>query len=336
MNGNDSQSRLADRIGSPLPTSRTLRPVAAIAVVLLLLAGLAAWGGGGASGSSGPEGAPRIVVTTAVLGAVVRDVVGDRARVEVLMPNGVDPHDFQPSARDAERLAGADLVVENGLDLEEGLHEALDRAGEAGVPRFAVTDHVPLREVGGPEHADGDGYGDEHGHGAEDPHVWLDPVRMARVATALAPVVARATGVDVADRAAAERTRLLALDRDLRAEAATVPPTRRRLVTGHESMGYFAERYGFTLAGAIVPSLSSQAEPSAGRLADLVALVRAEGVPAVFSEIGTPPSVARALADDAGVRVVEVASHTLPSDGEYTTFMRDVMAAVAGGLRGEG
>jgi zinc/manganese transport system substrate-binding protein len=275
------------------------------------------------------------VVTTTVLGALVRDVVGERARVEVLMPNGVDPHDFQASARDAERLAGADLIVENGLDLEEGLHEALDRAEEAGVPRFTVTDHVPLRELG---EAAGDEHGDKHGdeHGSEDPHVWLDPVRMAAMVAALAPAVERATGVDVSEGARMERARLLALDADLRDRARTLPPERRTLVTGHESMGYFADRYGFTLIGAIIPSLSSQAEPSARQIGELVDLVREEGVPAIFSEIGTPPSVAEAIADDAGVRVVELGSHTLPDDGSYVTFMRELMDGVVGGLRESG
>ena len=99
-------------------------------------------------------------------------------------------------------------------------------------------------------------------------------------------------------------------------------------------MGYFSERYGFRLVGAIIPSLSSQAEPSAADLATLAKQITETEVPAIFTEIGTPAAVATAIADQTGVKVVEVSSHTLPADGSYFTFMREVTAAVVTGLGG--
>jgi zinc/manganese transport system substrate-binding protein len=331
---------------------RSTRPLARIALALLARAAaavLAACGGddtGGATGPSAtgpPADAPTVVVTTPVLGALVADLVGDTARVEVVMPAGVDPHDFQPSARDATRMAEADLIVRNGLDLEEGLTEAIDRARDAGVPVFTATDHVRLRAFGEGEvaeeaHAGEEHAGEEHAHdehGAEDPHIWLDPVRMSQVMGALAPVASRELGVDVAARATDLRARLAGLHRELAAEAATVPAARRRLVTGHESMGYFAQRYGFTLVGAVIPSLSSQAEPSAADLAALRDVIRREGVDVVFTEIGTPARVARAVAEETGARLVEVPSHTLPDDGSYFTLMRDVTGTVTAALGGD-
>ena len=231
------------------------------------------------TGPSG-EGAPVVVVTTAVLGALVRDLVGDAARVQVLMPDGTDPHDWQPSAQDIESLRSADLVVENGLHLEEALADALDAAREDGIPVFTAADHVEVRE-----HVDGDPAGTGHGeeeHGAGDPHLWTDPVAMRAVVSALGRDLARDLGLDLAARQASLERRLEELDRELERALRSIPADRRKLVTGHESMGYYADRYGLALVGAVLPGLSSQAQASAADLARLGDLIEREGVTVVF------------------------------------------------------
>ena len=270
---------------------------------------------------------PHVVVTTPVLGSLVRDLVGDAARVTVVMPNGADPHEFQPSARDVAELTGADLVVANGLGLEEGLGQALRQAEDAGTPVVDATDLVTLRRF------DPSARDEIAEHGPEDPHIWTDPLTMRQFVAGLAPLL-RAQGIDTGGRAAALEARLTRLDREIRATLAGVPPARRTLVTGHESMGYLAARYGFRLVGALIPSLSSQAEASAANLADLRAQVRREGVPAIFNETGTPGGLARAIADETGARVVEIGTHNLPADGSYVTMMRGIARAVASGLAG--
>ncbi len=278
-------------------------------------------------GSSSQSPAPglRILVTTPILGTLVTELVGDAAQVDVLMPNGVDPHDFQPSAKDAQRLQEADLIVVNGTNLEESLKDPLAQAQASGRPIFVATDHVDIREFAAGELAD---------EGPLDPHIWLDPARMSQVTAALALELRSQLGIDLTDRASALGRRLRDLNVAIAAEVETIPGAQRELVTGHESMGYFSERYGFRLVGAIIPSLSSQAEPSAGQLADLATLVDAEKVPAIFTEIGTPTAVANAIADQTGVKVVAVGSHTLPADGSYFTFMREVTRAIVSGLGG--
>jgi zinc/manganese transport system substrate-binding protein len=298
--------------------------VAAVALALALVPALA-----GCDDAGPGAGEPTVAVTTPLLGAIVREVVGDAAEVDVLMPNGADPHDFAPSARDVEELTHADLVVENGLGLEQGLEEALDEARRAGVPIFTATDHVRLRHPGEGEELEEDG---EHGHGLEDPHIWMDPLTMRDVVTALAPAAGKAVGADLAPAAAREERRLVALTREIRHDLAVIPAGRRRLVTGHDSMGYFADRFGFSLVGSIIPSFSSQAEVSAGELAGLKRRVEGLGVPAVFTELGTPRNVAEALGGELGIRVIEVPSHTLPDDGSYASFMRTVANAVLEGL----
>jgi zinc/manganese transport system substrate-binding protein len=307
----------------------------------LLTAVLVATISGAAAGQSAPPAEPaealHIVVTHPVLGAVVSDLVGDRAAVTVLMGDGADPHDWSPSARDLEMVYGADLVVANGLDLEEGLHDALEQAAADGVPVFRATDHITLRQVGQAEaaHEDEAEAGQQaeadHEHGPADPHFWVDPISMVAVVDALAPLIGE-LGVDVADRQADLDARLTTLDADVRARLAVIPPEARTLVTGHESMGYFADRYGFRMVGAVIPGLSSQGEASARGLADLAEVIRDQGVHAVFTEVGTPRSVAEAIAAEAGASLVELPSHTLPEDGSYVTFITGIADTIADAL----
>jgi zinc/manganese transport system substrate-binding protein len=301
--------------------------LAARALAVLLAVSLA----GCASGPSpsAVAGKKTIVVTYSVLGALVRDIVGDEANVVVLMPNGADPHEWQPSARDVETVMRADLLVENGLGLEAGLESTFEQAAAAGVRRFVVTDHVQVRTVGDGEGADPSD--PDQAAGAKDPHVWLDPPTMRRALDALAPELS-SLGIDVGTRLADEDARLDALDAELRGTLAAVPQADRLLVTGHESLGYFADRYGFTLLGSIVPGLSSAGEPSAGDLAALTRAIRAAGVPAIFVERGTSPQVAEVVGADTGVRVVELSTHVLPPDDSYFTFMRDLAALIATNL----
>jgi zinc/manganese transport system substrate-binding protein len=318
---------------------------AGIAMALLLLTGTA---GPLSAASAPPLEQPAIVVTTSILGAVVRDLVGDRASVEVLMGNGVDPHDWSPSARDLEAIYAADLVVANGLDLEEGLHDALETARAEGVSIFEATDQITVRSVVPPsgEHdgeadpeslataaASDDAHAedDDHEHGAGDPHFWVDPVSMIAVVEALGPLLAE-MGMDVADRQADLVARLTDLDRQVRETLAAIPPDARRLVTGHESMGYFADRYGFEMVGTVIPGLSTQGEVSARAMADLAAAIREAGVDVIFAEVGTPQAVTQAIASETGARVVELPTHLLPDDGSYFTFVMRIAQAIAEAL----
>jgi len=314
--------------GSGVPVGRIdttrwwTRGIALAAAAFLAALLVAGCGSGGDS-----SGKPTIVVTTTPLGALVRDLVGDTAEVKVLMPNGADPHEYQPSAKDIEALSKADLVVENGLKLEEGVTDAINQARDDGVRIFTATDHVTLRPFGQNQAAE------IAEHGPDDPHIWTSPIEMRQMVAALAPVVASDLGIDVAARATTLEARLTALDAQVQRTLADIPAARRKLVTGHESLGYFAARYHFELIGALIPSLSSQAQVSASNLAALRTQVEKEGVPAIFSEAGTPTDVANAIADQTGVPVVEVATHNLPADGSYFTFMTDMAAAIHDGLQ---
>lgn len=297
--------------------------------LLLVGLGLAAATSSCVTGDDTAEGRPTIVVTYSVLGAVVGDAVGDMADVVVLIPNGSDPHEWEPSAKDIERLNGADLIVRNGLDLEGALQDALDDAADSGVTTFTAADHITVRTVG-----EGEGLptGDaDQAAGADDPHLWMDPLTMAEVIRALLPALA-SVGIDAAAGVTRTEAGLVELDARVGEILAVVEDVDRELVTGHESFGYFAARYEFRLVGAIIPSLTSQAEVSSGDLAELAARIDDSGAKAIFTEIGTSAKVAEAIGAETDVEVVDLASHTLPDDGSYASFLLGNAAKIADAL----
>jgi zinc/manganese transport system substrate-binding protein len=268
-------------------------------------------------------------VTYSVLGSIVKDVVGSAGDVVVLMPNGANPHEWSPSAKDVELMLKADLVIDNGLGLEGNLQDPLKQAKADGVRVFTVADHITVRKVKAGEGTDASD--PDQAAGADDPHLWMDPLTMKQW---IAPLVStlKDVGIDTAARGPKVESDLDSLNANVESILGRVPANRRKLVTGHESMGYFAERYKFQLIGAIIPSITSQAEASAGELAHLTDKIRKAGVPAVFAEIGTPAATVRAIAGDTGTKVVELSTHNLPADGTYRSFMLDIATTITDSL----
>jgi zinc/manganese transport system substrate-binding protein len=277
------------------------------------------------------NGKKSIVVTYSVLGSIVKALVGDKVAVVVSIPNGLDPHEWEPSAKDIEAINKADLVVQNGLGLEGGLEKTLAAAESNGVKFFTASDHITVRHVGPGE---GIPSGDpDQALGAADPHLWMDPLTMKEVVSALADELKRDFNLDLTSQASNLENQLDDLHRQVTATIDSIPQQERKLVTGHESMGYFARRYGFKLVGVIVPSLSTQAGVSATDLAALKKAILDNRVKAIFTELGTSPSIAKAIGDETGVKVVELSTHTLPGDGSYFTFLKDVARVIAGALK---
>jgi zinc/manganese transport system substrate-binding protein len=277
------------------------------------------------------SGKKSIVVTYSILGSIVKELVGDKATVTVSVPNGQDPHEWEPSAKDIEAINKADLVVENGLNLESGMQKTLQTARDSGVKFFTASDYITVRHVGSGE---GIPSGDpDQVIGAPDPHFWMDPLAMKSVVSGLASVLIEDLNLDVSSQAADLENRLDSLNIEVADIVAAIPQENRKLVTGHESMGYFAQRYGFKLVGVIIPSLSTQAEVSAGDLAALKKAIEDNDVKAIFTELGTSPAVARAISDETGVKVVELTTHALPSDGSYFTFMTNIANVITNALK---
>jgi zinc/manganese transport system substrate-binding protein len=320
---------------SPSPASLPVaRPGPRLAATLITCLLAFAWIGPPSVVAESDPG-QTVVVTTAILGAIVTDVVdGEQdVTVDVLMDGAADPHEWEASARDIEAIYGADVVVANGLGLEPSLVSALSQAASEGVTVFEAGDHVQVRRVSPEGTVLPSGSPEAAGSMVADPHFWLDPLAMRDVVSALDPVLAT-NGIDVGDQARLLERRLEALDGEVRDILAAIPPDRRQLVTGHESLGYFAERYGFTVVGVVIPGFSTQGEVSARALADLTATIRATRTPALFVEPGTPTSVADAVAAETGAQVIVLAAEQLPADGSYFTLMREVADTIASALGG--
>lgn len=280
---------------------------------------------------------PTVVVTYSVLGSIVEQLVGDAATVTTLIPDGQDPHEFEPSAKDIESLNNASIVVSNGLDFEEGLEETLENAKNAGVNIFMAGDHITVRELsdGDDDHADEATTDttvveeEEHDHGSFDPHLWLSPAAMLEMLPELSEAVGAAIGADLSAQLETLVAELTALDSEIQE---IIGGIKCELVSGHDEMGYFADRYGCEVIGAIIPSFSTTSEASAGELAALKAEVETHDVKAVFTGLGTSPDVAEQLATELGVKAVTLSTHFLDGAKTYREFMLRMVNQIAEAL----
>jgi zinc/manganese transport system substrate-binding protein len=295
-----------------------------VLALILLTTSLGACGAGGGDDTSEAH----VVVTTNILGDVVSNLVGADAEVEVIMPPGVDPHDFAPSARQADAMREADALVVNGLGFEAGLVDTVDAAEEDGVRVITAADAVETLPGGDEE-------------GGVDPHLFTDPTRVRAAAALIADqLVQEIPDLDTPvfeDRVDAYLAELDALDAEVEGLLAPIPVERRVLVTNHEVFGYFADRYDFEVLGAVIPGGSTLAEPSAADLADLAALIAQRDVPAIFADTSSPTRLADALAAEGlDVEVVEVYSESLGepgSDGDtYLDMVRTNAERIAAAL----
>ena len=279
-----------------------------------------------ACSSSEPETSarPNIVVTYSVLGSVVADLVGDAADVTILIPDGQDPHDFQPSARDIETINNADIVVSNGLDFEEGLEDVLASAIESGVSVYMVGENITVREPD-EDHAEEEG----HAHGAGDPHLWLSPLSFTQALPSLTAAINKATGLSIDETTALDQ--LTKLDNEITEVIDTIASC--VMVSGHDEMGYFADRYGCTVIGAIIPSFSTTSEATAKQIADLKVLAASNNVKAVFTGLGTPAEVSEQLASELGIAAVSLSTHYLNGAANYREFMLNLANQIAEALR---
>lgn len=313
-----------------------------------------------------------VVATTTIIADVARSIGGDLVSVTALIPPDSDVHAFQPAPQDAALIAGADVVLVNGANLEEGLLALVE--GSARVPLTVVSNGVPMLAFGGHDHHDENDHAaveyigvlgvdavcgeeahddeDEHSaedeteadhdheHGACDPHVWSSPLNVEIWADNIAAAFAAADPENAAayrDSAAAYKDQLALLDAELEALFASIPEGGRVIVTNHEFLGYLAARYDFDIVGTVIPSASTLAEPSPQDIAALIGTIRETGVKAIFAEVSDAGALARVIGQEAGdIAVVTLYSDSLSApDGPaptYIDFMRFNAQAIAGAL----
>ena len=283
---------------------------------LLALAALAA-AGCGAAAEGATSGALDVVASTSFLADIAQNVAGDRFQVQSLIPVGTDPHAFEPTPSDLKKVAGADLVIVNGAGLEGTLLTTLQNA-VGDTPVVDASAGLPTRtpQPGEPQLASGE----------KDPHFWLDPKLVKTYVSNIEQAFSLADPAGAATykaNAAAYDKKLDALDAWIRQQVAQVPQADRKLVTDHASLGYFADRYGFTVVGTVIPSASTGETPTARQLADLTQAIRATGARAIFVDASDNPQLAEQIGNETGVRVVTgLLDHSLTAaDGAAPTYI---------------
>ena len=249
-----------------------------------------------AAAESVPAPARKLVVlaTTTHIQDFLRNVGGDRVTVVAVLGPNDDSHDYQPTAENARNFSQADLVLANGVGLEPWL-DSLGRNVRSGIPAVKLAEAAKLQiEKGDDREPDG------------DPHVWQDPTNAVKMVNAirdsLIQVDAAGAPVYMAN-AAAYVAQLEQMDQQIKDQLATIPVAQRKLVTNHDAFGYYVRHYGLTFVGSVVPSLSTEAEPSAGEIQKLIADIKAQGVKAIFTETNLNPRLEQQVAQQAGVKI---------------------------------
>jgi len=305
--------------GAKVAISATYAPGTIRRTALAIAAGCAiasiAWGCGSASDSTG--GQLEVVATTTQIGDWVTEVGGDAVSVHQILQPNTDPHGYEPRPSDVTETAAARLVFVSGDGLDSWMEEVVSDSGsDAEVVDLGAS---------APDRLPGEDSGEEASE--YDPHWWHDP---RNAEAAVREIERRLAAADPAHRrvfarnASAYLEKLRQLDTGIAACIDSVPRARRKLVTDHDAFDYFAARYGINVVGAVIPSQTTEAQPSARDLSDLVGLIEREGVKAIFPESSLSAKVTEAIADQTGAS----ADHTLygdtlgPADSDGATYLR--------------
>ena len=283
-------------------------------ILIVITVTISACGGQPAAREASGTAAPDILTTSTILADLARNVAGDRLDVESLLPVGADPHSYQPTPQDTAKISEAKVLIINGAEYEHFLEPLLENAGGE---RTLIEASAGLRLRTDAE--------SEHG---VDPHLWLDPNNV------IAYVENIREGLIHFDPDGAQTYRananaytaqLQELDGWIEEQVAQIPAERRALVTNHEALGYFAERYGFTVVGTIIESFSSDASPSAQQMADLIDQIKGHEAPAIFLDASDNPALAQQIAAETGVTVVTDLHLESLTDGAPTGTYIDLM-----------
>jgi manganese/iron transport system substrate-binding protein len=281
---------------------------------------------------AGQDGKLSVVATTTIVGDVVKQIGGDAIMLSTVLPVQSDPHSFEPTPQDIARVAEADVIFANGAGLEEFLEPLIESAGAGdkvidlseGIQLIASTSNLET---------------DQNDHHA-DPHVWTDPTNLILWTQVISETLSEldpANAETYRANAAAYQEQLAELDAWIREQVALIPPENRKLVTDHLTLVYFANEYGFSQVGAIIPGYSTLAEPSAQELAALVDRISELDVPAIFVGNTINPALADRLTEDTGTQLVFLYTGSLSEAGgeadSYLAYMKYNVSAIVNALK---
>jgi len=344
------------------------KSVTAIVMAVVLIS---ACGRGMGPAPADQSQALRVVATTTFVGDVVSRIGGEHISLTVLLPYGANPHSFQPSPQDLAAVSQADVVFANGAGLEVFLEDLIGNAG-GEAEMIHVSEGIGLRSFNpsaedhdhgeaedhdheeaedhegtdghdhqeGESHAHEEGEGHAHHHGGVDPHVWFDPTNVMVWVDNIQETLSRLDPANedrYQDNAQTYRAQLDELDSWIRDQVSQITEGNRYMVTDHTVFGYFAEEYGFHQVGAVIPAATTEAEPSGKHLAELSDTIREYDVKAIFVGIDFDPNLSQRIAEDTGVKLVQLYFGSLTKDdgpaGTYIEFMRYNVEAIVEALR---
>lgn len=250
---------------------------------------------------------PSVVATFSILGDWAQQVAGDVLTVATIVPAGGDTHSFDPSPEQVRAIADADLIVEIGPGFETWL-EGMAASSGTQATRVVVSDGVEVLHLDEEDgHDEEHEHGDGHDHGSDDPHIWGDVQNAISAVEQIAAALGEADPANASiydANATAYIAELTALDEAIRTDTATIPEDRRKLVTTHDTLGYYAHAYGFEIVGTALGSISTEGgDPSARDIAQLVADIQTSGVPAIFADNVSSNSLMESIAAEAGVEL---------------------------------
>jgi ABC-type Zn uptake system ZnuABC Zn-binding protein ZnuA len=321
---------MRNRASSSMRLSRILATATVVTALTLAIAACQtstvtpgpAASGGSTAATPAPD-ALKVVTTTTVFADIVQNVGGSRVAASSIIPPGVGPEDYEPKPDDARKLSDAQLIVSNGVGLDDFLQKLLASGTGGQTPHLVLGDGIPVMTV----------------DGEKNPHFWLDPTLVKQ--DYLPAIASKLAELDPAGRStfdanvAAYGAQLDALDVALKAQVETIPAANRKLVTFHDAFPYFAKHFGFELVGVILQNVGQ--DPSAADLAALVEKVKGAGAKAVFSEAQFSPKLSQTLAQEAGVTQVVTTLYNdalgpAPAD-TYLGLMRWNVDQIVGALK---
>ena len=283
-----------------------------------------------------PEKQINVLATTPMLGEYVKQVAGDNINVDILMPYSADPHHFEPSPQYVTKIESADLVFYVGLKYETApLLKLLENSSNSKQALIEIGEKINPIEFEEDGHDEHEGH-DDHDHELGNPHFWFDPIRVVAAVDAIVASLARVDpeSADLFEKNANDYKNLLnKLDEEIASQINTIPESNRTVMTEHQSLLYFTEKYGLESVESVIPQTRNEVGPTPRDLERAIEAVKHHNLKVIFVEFETNKAAAERVAEESGIKLSdELQVETLKDNQSYEDFMRQNVSIIVSGL----